>query len=263
MMNDTRQIRQARLAKDETDLSALLNKTVAIRLNTSLPFMHIEQAYIDKTEYKTEDYASKADADLFNTLVDPTYTVKDNNGNDVTATRFTFLTEINSSVTFSRSRMYYDAKYEDIIIVPDLESLGATSVTDGSYELQGYVVGGLGNVDQVADAINPVKDTAEYKLPLVNKNIASSTIFLETRGVGYAARRNVRVYRDTANGVRFFNNDTSTVALIKLGKVTDIFTSAVKLPLYQYYQSGIKEYSGKYLGVVDTKDADIYVAINF
>lgn len=263
-MNDTRRKRVAYLAESLDDLTKISSKTVTIRISTSLPFATISDDYIAKTTYEIEDYVPKKNSELINTLVDPDYKILNKQGNLVNGDRFILLTEINSSMTFSKARLYYDKKYQDIIVVPDLESLGTTSVTEGqSYVVDGYVIGAMGAIDSTSDAIVNVKEEVEYRLSDTKSNIQSSTIFIETRGVGYGARRDMRIYKETSKGIKYFNKNTSVTALIKLGKAKDIFVNPPQLPLYHFYQSSIKEYSGKYLGVVDTADTDIYVPINF
>jgi len=254
-MEDAQSVRMAYLGKDESDKNIDNKRAITIHISSGIPFVMVDDRIVnDYTVNATTVDAKASDTDIINTLVDPDMD-----------DRYTYICETKSSITKNIVRLYYDAKYEDIIVVPDTTMLGTSDLSDPNsnqqFDLIGYVIGGG---DVVKDGIWPgtVNPKPTFKLPTTNKNLTSTHMGVLLNGVAptMGGRKGV-YYVDDAGTYRLADNRRLPVGLLDLGNIADIFGQDVTVPVYTVYQGTTDMYKVKYLGFKSVTKA--YILLDF
>jgi len=265
MATDTLENRICKLTLNEgVGKTTVTDKTITIGLGASLPILLIDQAMLaSKTVASLTDAAAISLDNIVNGLSDPVYLT--NNGVE----RFTYIGTGSSSVSLSKIRVYYDAKYKDIFIIPDIVWLGDNTPTDPtnghSFTITGYHVGtGMSMKRQRSNHDIPLDTDFTYDLPLTNSNLPITVDEVRLHGltpksdldmtVGYAIDPNTRVY----------SSKSHISSIINLGTVGSLFTSVGMIPAYQVYQRSVNDYTMKYLGTKELPATSIlYIPLDF
>lgn len=261
-MKDTIKLRTAVLAlsenlKSDTVDPVVVNVTkikVSIDIVSTLPMLTMTDALVANS-LMAEDHRPSLPAtlDIDNTLKDVGYL--DETGNE----RFTFITIASSAITNNKVRLYHDAKYSDIIVIPELNCIDNT-INDTLYELRGYRVGGGCNVDDINnDLIVPGDET--FKLPLTNSNIANTSKHVKMHGIARDTDGG-HYYKTLDNGDMVVNRKLTTVGMVNLGSGDELFVDAgARVPMYTIVQATLDRYALKFLGNIQPKN--IYIPLNF
>jgi hypothetical protein len=187
-----------------------------------------------------------------NTIVDVGY------ANEHGVDRFTYITTTHSAITNNQVRMYYDAEFKDIIIIPEISFIDNT-IDNTVYQLRGYRVGGGCPVDDISnDLMVPSSET--FELPLTNSNISNVSKHMRLHGV---ARESSNIYyKELTSGDTIVNKKLATVAMIHLGSGDELFVDQnVRIPMYTVQQTTMDRYSLKFLNNI--KPTSIYIPLNF
>jgi len=256
---DTLQSRTARIALSENKKDVAIEGevtkiTVNIAIISTLPMLTMTDALVTNSEMASVDVpVDTAALDADNTLKDVEYLEK--TGNE----RFTYITTTHSALTNNRVRLYHDALFEDIIVIPELSYIDNT-LDNTVYDIRGYRIGGGTNVDEISnDLIVPTGET--FKLPLTKSNIANKCTHVKMHGIARDSA-NAYYYKHLDNGDMIVNRKLTTVGMIKLGSVDDLFVDAgLRLPMYTIAQVTLDRYALKFLGNI--QPTSIYIPLNF
>ena len=248
-------IRTAYLGTDSSNPNTDNNRRVNIHLDNGLPLVAIDDDIISDKKIKEIDYRGGQVGiitTLYNVLVDKT-----------DADRFIFVTKITSPITQDVSNIYYDAKYKDIIVIPETKYLGTGDADDINanqvFDLKGYVVSGNMNFadDLYTGSINP---DVKMNLPATNNDISSKSIIANIYGISTTMGHRT-MYREVTTGLSMGGERMLPVGIIDLGSTTDLFTSAEYIPTYTMYQSSYNMFKVKYLG--NKKPNKVYLIMDF
>lgn len=185
------------------------------------------------------------------------------------ADRFVFITKCESTISKLQVELYYDKKYEDIIVVPD--STTAKFLSNHTY----YYVHGL----RVGTGTNIALHNTGYIKLHANDNAdrcrlpkAKSSISSKVRAVAIPGMIEGDVNRSLGNYTEKLDDKVSIsrksiqmTTLLELGTVSDLFEETDKgLPLYVLRQFNTRLMGLEYLGVTDTPaDSKLYLPLNF
>lgn len=235
------------------------NRTIIAKLTGTLPIMITNEGVIDQdTIVEGDDKTEEGDS---NKLVDKEWS-KDNKNED----RFIFMSAVRSAMTNNRAYFYYDNKYNDIIILPNIDtiSLAGDNIV---FPVTGFRLGsGVGM--RTTNIINMISmDEADrVKLPKCKKNIKtmkSRYITMPTAG----NNRSVDAAKITTyiqNKYSFEEVDGSMFIIIEMGTVADIFeTPPSSIPVYLLYQMSLIENGIRYIGFKNTENLKLYVKLAF
>jgi len=254
-MTDTIDIRRAYLGKDESDKNIDNKRTIEIHIANAVPFIMVDDRIVNDYTVNSELIDSKdSDSEIVNTLVD-----------DEMEDRFTYICETKSSVSKNIVRLYYDAKYKDIIIVPDTTMLGTSDLNDPNsrqnYQLIGHIVSG-GDVVKNGLWSGSVNSKHHFDLPATNRNLSSKHTAVLLNGVAptMGDRKGV-YYVDEAGTYRLADNRRLPLGLLDLGTIADIFGSDISLPVYNVYQGSTDSYKVQYLGIKSVEK--VYILLDF
>lgn len=144
--NDSKELRRGFIGLKETDPTILDNRMLDIIVSSSLPILAGE--VIDRV---TKSTASTIDGvncfvENINIAEEDNYNVLTEVIDGVATNRFKFLGKANSAIYSGLFiDLYYDKKYSDILIIPDLRTFGTGTNTDfyanNRRTIRGYSVG--------------------------------------------------------------------------------------------------------------------------
>jgi len=266
-MNDTLKLRTARIALSENLKSdtvdpvdpsiTIVNVTkihVSITIVSTLPMLTMTDALVANSLMTSHDAPSAPTTlDVDNTLKDVDYL------EEFGVERFTFITTTQSVITNNKVRLYHDAKYEDIIVIPELSFID-NKLDNNIYNIRGYRIGGGVAVDEIAnDLIVPGEET--FKLPLTKSNISNVCKHVKMHGIARDSD-NAYYYKTLDNGDMVVNRKLTTVGMISLGTADDLFVeTGATIPMYTITQATLDRYALKFLGNI--KPTNIYIPLNF
>lgn len=185
--------------------------------------------------------------------------------------RFIFIKEITSYLSTSTIVLYYDKKWEDIIVVPSL-SFAVNALGNNPYEVNCYTIGNLMSYGNDKSAVYPftnVNEETRIKLPETNTDIATAEYYLASApglaapDVAPDANTYEEMLNDTINLKRYYKQ---VMSFIKLGTYKDLFkgTDSQNIPLALLRNNGIRIFC--YDNIGNNKpldDQNIYISLPF
>ena len=161
-MIDSLNCRLADITTTEAVKDVTTKKKISIDISSVLPLVSIINTHIAGQLIKELVTPKVVDlATVINGITDLAYLAL--NGQE----RFVFITQSVSAVSGTSVRLYYDAKYKDIIVIPNLDMIASNTVddivTNAVFELSGYVVGG--------GLINAGKSILTARIPVLEKTM--------------------------------------------------------------------------------------------
>jgi hypothetical protein len=248
----TLEVREAQLANNESDKNTLTGNVVQLVITGTLPIIDVSDKIITRSKIIETTYVNtNSRKNSNNTIVDTVY--KDAKGVD----RFIFLTSFTSGISDMYMRAYYDRKYSDIILIPELEYISQTILTN-KYKLYGYRVGGGEDRNEVqSDPILPV--TRTFKLPETNEDINNNYYSCKIHGLNNGSHNGAWI--TIASDYSVNDKKYTPVGLLSLGSMTDVFVKSVDIPAYTLFQAGHDRYLIKYFG--NRQPGSIYIPISF
>lgn len=189
---------------------------------------------------------------------------------DVENDRFTFVTKVHSYINGNYVELWYDKKYQDILIVPDTNPI--EHMLNGSCaRLTCYRIGSgveMSNVMTQPELTLPANDDKDrFLLPIPNENIEATVHLAAVPGLQSAdftqdANSYEEMLDDAINLKRYHRQMANYICL---GTYNDIFKESDKsIPIYVLYQIAPRTFKYKYVGNTKPKDtAKIYVPLNF
>lgn len=246
---DTISTREAYVAKNENS-NKTYNRRVTVKLHGVLPNMIVpDLSTISYIEKKTGTATNNK-----NTLLEI-----DENGN--ATDRFKYIATALSPITDQKAEFYYDDTYKDIIVIPDLDSLGAgdtaTLYSNRNVSIDGYKVLGQGNYNQYSTqltlpTITDREDSGNFLLSdKPNKINTTNTYLLYIDGLQPNSKIN-QLGHTYQNGDIGYNMYRVPIILVDLGKVSDIFGKQIRIPTFNTLYKGLNQHVLDYLGCIDS-----------
>lgn len=184
--------------------------------------------------------------------------------------RFVFINEITSYLSTSTVVIYYDKKYQDIIITPSL-SFVVNALGNNPYEVACYVVGNSMAYGNDRSSVYPMTSLVENtacKLPETNSDVAieyylASAPGLAAPDVGPDANTYEEMLNDSVNLKRYYKQ---VMSFIKLGTYAQLFKdpTMTNIPLALLRNHGIRIFCYENIGnnkPLDTQN--IYISLPF
>jgi len=233
-------------------------KMVRLEIVATIPILVMTDSVVSSATIRKQDYAPPELVDIKNALIDTVY--KDEHGVE----RFIFITATTKAITGRSLRLYYDRAEKDIIIVPDLETLGINAnYGKGVYDIPGVLrLGGSGSNSE-ASLNNTINNSDRVEITPTKENIASSTHTIVGKGIVRSNAVKMIINRNFLDEkFEAMSNDTQIGELLSLGKIRDLLDGGVELPVYRTFQANHSEYSTLYLGEVDTEEDNLYISLD-
>lgn len=249
---DTIHKRTAYIAVSETDHTTH-NRKVTIMLQGTTPNVIL---FHSDTEKDNVDYTRKvtttvADPDNnFNVLYDPEDT-----------DRYKFIATVASPITANLASFYYDNKFKDIFVIPNLLSVGTDSKVelykDRTIEIDGYKALGQGNnsyytKDLSLPVITNEDDPNNIKLSDIPNRVDTTESYLVNISGLYPNSNIHMVYRTYPNNDQLGDSNRVPIIFVDLGTVNSLFGKDVKLPTFNILDKGLSNSVLDYLGIINT-----------
>ena len=251
---DTISTREAYVAINET-MSETYNRKITINLHGLLPNVIIPNfvpifgdiPHIEKKTYNGNTTNN-------NILIEI-----DEKGNSTD--RFKYIATAISPITDQKAEFYYDDTYKDIIVIPDLDSLGTgdtvTLYSNRNVSIDGYKILGQGNYNQYSTqltlpTITNIEDSSNFILSdKPNKINTTNTYLLYIDGLQPNSKIN-QLGHTYQNGDVGYNMYRVPIILVDLGKVSDIFGKQIRIPTFNTLYKGLNQHVLDYLGCIDS-----------
>lgn len=233
-------------------------RVIIARIISTLPIMIGKDDFIPENTIKeAKDTVQQGDG---NKLVDEEW-FKANKNKD----RMVFMGAAKSPFTSSRAYFYYDNKYQDIIILPNIDMI-ALAGNNIVFPIDGFRLGsGVGmRTTSIVNTIS-MDEADRVKLPEGKGNIST----INTRFVSLPLGGNnksvdsAKITTYIQDQYSFEESDSSLFTLVELGTKADVFNNPTNLPVYLFYQTSLVEYGIRYLGFKDTGTNKLYVKLAF
>lgn len=227
---------------------------IEISITNTLPLVITTNDIIDKVTYKTTPKVT-TDSDLLDSDPDE-------------KNRFIFISKNMSYINSSSVCLYYDTKYKDIIVLPDL-SYTKLIKTVFTHKVFGHRVGSGREVSfkHNYNIVLSVEDNNNrVLLPETNTNLNTETKMVSFPGMQYPdfgpdCDSFEEMLDDAINLKRYHRQLTN---LISLGEASKVFKSLDKLPIYIIIQESARTFKYVYLGNVPIDPSTkLYLPLNF
>lgn len=256
---------QTRIDKDDNYLNRRIhltinNKQLCVRakIQATTPLLITDDESFQRFVYKTEQSLEQA-----------SYVIKGwkNENGTLDINRFIFITRVESYINRDIVDLYYDKKYQDIIIVPDLVYTKHLSPTEDINIFCQRIGGGYNVNDNTLTGLTISSDeNCKITLPEARK-ISSASVYmaaipgLQTPDYTQDANSYEEMLNDAINLKRYHRQ---MLSFLCLGTVSQLFGEVHRLPLYLLYQSGVRGFSFKYLNQVKPDaNTKLYIPLNF
>jgi len=253
---DKKDFRTALLGKSEADKNVDNGRSITLTIDSGLPMVNVDDVLMDNFTINSVTHSPSLTGgdDVLNTLVDK----EDPN-------RYVYICTTLSAVTKAVVRLYYDAMFKDIIVVPNTETLGTDSATDmnrnQNYDLRGYVISGGDDIKH-GNFSGTIKKDFQFDLPVPNSDISATHNAVILNGIAPTMGGRLMAYDiDDQGKYSLRDNRRLPVGLLDLGTVNDIFGTAVSLPIYNVFQGTTDMYKMKYLGIQNVDK--VYFLLDF
>lgn len=185
--------------------------------------------------------------------------------------RFIYINEITSYLSTSTVVLYYDKKYQDILIVPSL-SFAVNALGNNPYEVNCYTIGNhltYGNDKSAVYPFTAVDQNNSCKLPETKSEVTTVEYYLASApglaapDVGPDANTYEEMLNDAINLKRYYKQ---VMSFIKLGTYKDLFKDPKmsNIPLALLRNHGIRIFCYDNIGSnKPLEDQNIYISIPF
>ncbi len=259
-MEDSRQLRIAKLGTNGADKNIDRNININIKLTSSLPIISLSQSSApgavvnDATTAEVIEYNHSIGSAFISPLI-PAETVNylvDENDVD----RFTAIGIVGTLVNAVEAFIYFDAKYNDLFMMPTQQDVGDSVITtdffkNSTLNVEGYGIGVVGdkNVDQSFTNF----PFSEYSLGEVGSlaPIGTKTHMLQIVG---GSRNSPSNNKGFMFGNAYVESNVGTPSqYVSLGSSADLF-GAVKVPTFRYVRASFASYVLVYVGYKNIDD---------
>jgi len=252
-MADTIEFRTAWIGVSETNKTFVNKRKIEMTISSTIPMVLINPSLI--VDNSINSLLTALPAVVNNTLVD-----------EVDPLRYTYITTTKSVVSKNVVRLYHDALFNDIIVVPNLDNFGGSLATDPSagmrYELTCRRIAGG---DTLANEIygGGISNNNTFKIPKPITAVPSThmALRLNTISPNYGNRNGFYDIGTTGNSFNLSDARQLPTGILNLGTTTSLFGADVPLPLYQVYMSDMENYKLKNVNVHPVPQ--FYVILDF
>lgn len=211
-----------------------------IEVSAALPFIEMTDSVVDRTSYFSYRQSVDTREPITETITDIAY-FKENGKN-----RFIYIGMVRAPQTENAVRFYYDRKYQDIILTPDINFL-KTSGLPGVYPLSGYAVGKLSNTGEIIslDETVAVNESTHRNIPepldedallAKGKGLELDSCFITgtNKSLWY---KSLEIAKTLNDGTQLNTTQVEVINIVTLGAPEDLFGDAdVQLPHHMLYQ---------------------------
>lgn len=205
-------------------------------------------------------------------LTDPNTLIRTGNGEanntpivgfkDDETDRFIGISTVQSPLTWNKVSLYYDKKWKDIIIVPNLEYYTLTK--NGNYDVRAYRLGN-NNVltSKVGTGTLGMEEPNRVLLPEAQEVTNMSTLLTSLSGFHSESFIDTTRLEESVNNFNILHSDRSLSTFIKLGTGSSLFANPSPLTVYLLSQTTIRDFGIESIGLQDISSLNLYVSFRF
>lgn len=182
---------------------------------------------------------------------------------DDEADRFIGISTVQSSLTYNKINMYYDTKYKDIIILPDLSYYTVTN--NGNYDVRAYRLGNRNVLtSKVGTGTLGIEESNRVHLPEAQAVSNMQCILTSIPGFhSDSVLDTPRLEELIANKINILHTDRSLITFIKLGLGSDLFKTNNPIHVYLMSQITFRDFGIESIGLQDVSNKNLYLALRF
>lgn len=181
---------------------------------------------------------------------------------DTEADRFIGLATVQSPLTYNKANLYYDTKYKDILIIPNIEFYSL--VKNGNYDVRAYRLGSRTVLNsKVAIGTLGMEEANRVQLPEAKANTGMKCYLTTIPGFHSESFIDTTRFEEQVNSFNLLHSDRSLMPILNLGTGSSIFTGTTSLPVFLLHQMSFRDYGLESVGILDTAKLNLYVAFRF
>lgn len=244
-IKDSYEQRLAYIAKDSSTRDITNNRRVYITLTSTLPAVHIENNLLVNRELMSKNNNAPVNS-IINTLASDDDIVV---AGEETVYRFTFISRAVSNLFKNTIDMYYDNKYNDIIIIPTTNYMGdettSNILTNTVANITGFRIGGGCELDYTRIGNKYISLNHKFNIPKMDDRLDNKFMYINLPGL------------HTQHGSEFIKTNVSEAPM------TDVFNSSnrgvcvttltlastIAMPVYSVVQYNVDSFRLQYLGI--------------
>lgn len=181
---------------------------------------------------------------------------------DTTETnRFIKIATVQSPLTYNKVNLYYDTKWKDIILTPNLEFYSL--VKNGNYDVRAYRLGNRNVLTSKMISLLGIEEASRVQLPEAKANTGMTTYLTSIPGFHSESFIDTSRFEESVGTFNLLHSDRSLMTILNLGTGSSLFTGNTLLPVYLLHQMSFRDYGFESVGLQDVSSTNLYVAFRF
>lgn len=243
---DYGEIRNFSILIKDTNGNYVKNCDVMFTVTNTLPFIIMKDKLIQDVNYNTvtttpivEDMFLASGIDEVNYMTNPdTYPVP--NGY---VYNFKYIGSVRSSVSNNTVRLYYDFKYKDIIVVPELSYMVDPELPNIQYAIKGHRIGSGASTIQNYTVSLSVETKTDLPAPITTITTKHYAMALNGLNQRLGNRQMVYPFPDaTSANTEVIDSYSNPVGVLDIGDFATLFGQDTNVGIYNLYMDSSSTY---------------------
>ena len=175
--------------------------------------------------------------------------------------RFISIATVQSPLTYNKVNLYYDTKWKDIILTPNLEFYSL--VKNGNYDVRAYRLGNRNVLTSKMISLLGIEEASRVQLPEAKANTGMTTYLTSIPGFHSESFIDTSRFEESVGTFNLLHSDRSLMTILNLGTGSKLFTGNTLLPVYLLHQMSFRDYGFESVGLQDVSSTNLYVAFRF
>jgi hypothetical protein len=176
--------------------------------------------------------------------------------------RFISIATVQSPLTYNKVNLYYDTKWKDIILTPNLEFYSL--VKNGNYDVRAYRLGNYTTLtSKKALGTLGMEEANRVQLPEAKANTGMTTYLTSIPGFHSESFIDTTRFEESVGNFNLLHQDRSLMTILNLGTGSSLFNSNNPIHVYLFHQMSFRDYGFESIGKQDVSSLNLYVAFRF
>lgn len=227
------------------------NNFLTIYIENTLPILVTKDSYLNDANILVRSAAGEA----INTAI--------TGRQDDEANRFIGIATVTSPLTYNKVNLYYDTKWKDIIVVPNLDFYSL--VNNGNYDVRAYRVGNNNSLTGKSGMyMLGTEEANRVQLPEAQAVTKTNCLLTSLPGFHSSSFLDTTRFEELVdNKINILHSDRSLTTFINLGAGSGLFKSAGTLPVYLLSQTTFRDYGIESVGLQNISKLNLYLSFRF
>lgn len=175
--------------------------------------------------------------------------------------RFISIATVPSPLTYNKVNLYYDTKWKDILITPNLEFYSL--VKNGNYDVRAYRLGNSNGLTSKVISLLGTEEANRVQLPEAKANTGMKCYLTSIPGFHSESFIDTTRFEESVNSFNLLHADRSLMTILNLGTGSALFTGTQPIRVFLLHQMSFRDYGFESVGLQDVSKLNLYVAFRF